>query len=76
MSGAQRSSCCKKNIRRGKCVWCGNHTTGYIPLGSAKSTASPSPGGGGLFGVAGGGAVALVFGLVGDAGGPRMRVAS
>jgi hypothetical protein len=51
MSGAQRSSCCKKNIRRGKCVWCGNHTTGYIPLGSAKSTASPSPGGGGLFGI-------------------------
>ena len=52
MSAAQRSACCKKNIRRGKCVWCGNHTTGYIPLGSAKSTASPSPGGsGGLFGI-------------------------
>ena len=51
MSAAQRSACCKKNIRRGKCVWCGNHTTGYIPLGSAKSTVSPSPGGGGVFGI-------------------------
>ena len=29
---------------------------------------------GGLLGVAGGGAVSLVFGLVGDAGSPRMRV--
>ena len=32
--------------------------------------------GGGLLGVAGGGAVALVFGWVGDAGGPRTRVLS
>ena len=49
MSQAQRSSCCKRNIRRGKCVSCGNRTNGYIPLGSAKVTASP--GGGGLFGI-------------------------
>ena len=49
LMSAQRSSCCKTNLRRGKCVSCGNRTIGYIPAGKAKSTAGPA--GGGMFGI-------------------------